>query len=322
VILTDACGLEIYDTVVVSVGPVEFIDLGPDLTLCDGQLWTFNVMTPGATYLWSNGSTLPTLTIDEAGTYWVVVTDGACVDADTVNVTYMPAPDIVFPEDTIICGLGTEFILDATTEGATYEWQDGSEEPFYTITDDGLYFVTVTIGGCSDKDSILVSYSVSPDIELGEDFSLCTGTEALISTGTSGFEYEWSDGSTNETLTVTEAGTYWVDVTVNECTARDTIVITPDPCICIVTAPNAFSPNGDGINDTFKQIDCDFLTQYLLTVYNRWGEIIFQTTDFDGGWDGSYDGAECDMGTYVYTIEFTRLTGEEGMVTGNVVLVR
>ena len=60
VILTDDCGASIYDTVVVNVGAIEFVDLGPDVTICEGQVWTFNAMVPGATYIWSDGSSLPT----------------------------------------------------------------------------------------------------------------------------------------------------------------------------------------------------------------------------------------------------------------------
>ncbi len=322
VILTDDCGATIYDTVIVNVGAIEFVDLGPDVTICEGQLWTFNAMVPGGSYIWNDGSTLPTLTIDESGTYWVTVTDGACVDGDTVVATYVPAPDITLPEDTIICGIGTEYTIDVTTAGATYTWQDGSHEATYTITDDGLYYVTVYIGGCNDKDSVLVSYSNAPSVDIGPDLTICPSTQIVISSGTTGFIYEWQDGSTNATFTATEEGIYWVDVTINGCTARDSLTITPDPCICQVVVPDAFSPNHDGINDEFKQLDCEYLSSYLLTIYNRWGEIVFQTNNHAGAWDGTLNGKECDLGTYVYTISYTRLTGESGNLQGNVVLVR
>ena len=322
VILTDDCGASIYDTVVVNVGAIEFVDLGPDVTICEGQLWTFNAMVPGATYIWSDGSSLPTLTIDESGTYWVTVTNGSCVDGDTVVATYVPAPDITLPEDTIICGIGTAYTIDVTTPGATYTWQDGSHEASYTITDDGLYYVTVYIGGCNDKDSVLVSYSNAPSVDIGPDLTICPSTQIILNAGTTGFIYEWQDGSTNSTYIATEEGIYWVDVTINGCTARDSLTITPDPCICKVVVPDAFSPNHDGVNDEFKQLDCEYLSSYLLTVYNRWGEIVFQTNNHSGAWDGTLNGKDCDLGTYVYTISYTRLTGESGNLQGNVTLVR
>lgn len=322
VMITDNCGEIIYDTVNVIVNTPDFIDLGDDLTLCEGQLWTFNVLTPGATYLWQDGSTLPTLTVDEDGTYSVTVTDGNCIDADTVNVTYVPAPDISLPHDTVICGLENTYIIDVTTLGATYLWQDGSTDPTFTVTDDGLYYVTVSVGGCSDKDSVLVSYSVQPTVDLGPDQSLCAGTTILLDAGSESFDYEWQDGSTGSTYLVTTAGTYFVEVTINGCSAVDEVVIVPDPCICVVTAPNVFSPNQDGVNDYFSQLDCYDLSAYELTVYNRYGEIVFNTNILDGKWDGTYQGEDCELGTYVYTIAFTRITGETGMVQGNVILVR
>ncbi|MEZ5014015.1 MAG: gliding motility-associated C-terminal domain-containing protein [Chitinophagales bacterium] len=322
VAITDLCGFVIYDTVTVEVGYPDFVDLGPDLTLCDGQLWTFNVLTPGATYLWNDGSTGPTLTIDESGTYSVVVTDGACIDGDTISVNYVPAPDITLPEDTLICGIGSEYTIDVTTPGATYTWQDGSHEPTFTITDDGLYYVTVTIGGCQDKDSVLVSYSVAPVLDLGPDIELCVGSSLTINAGTPTATYAWQDGASGNIYTINGPGLYWVEMTINGCTTVDSLLVTPDPCQCIVTAPNVFSPNQDGVNDVFKQVDCDFLSAYHMMVYNRWGELVFETADYNGAWDGRFNGADCDVGTYVYTISYTRLTGESGVVQGNVILVR
>ena len=322
VILTDACGVAIYDTVNVVVNTPDFVNLGPDLTLCEGQLWTFNVLTPGATYLWQDGSTLPTLTVDENGTYSVIVTDGNCVDGDTISVNYVPAPEISLPEDTVICGLENTYTIDVTTPGAAYLWQDGSTEPTFTITDDGLYYVTVTVGGCNDKDSVLVNYSVQPVVDLGPDASLCLGTTILLEAGSETFDYVWQDGSTDNTFLVSTPGTYSVSVIINGCEATDEIVIVPDPCICKVTAPNIFSPNGDGFNDNFSQIDCYDLLSYDLTVYNRYGEVVFMTTKMDGSWNGQFEGKDCEMGTYVYVINYTRPTGETGVTSGNVILVR
>ena len=322
VILTDDCGFSIYDTVEVIVNTPEFVDLGPDKTLCDGQLWTFNVMTPGATYLWNDGSTLPTLTVDEAGTYWVTVTDGACIDGDTVNVIYLPAPDINLPEDTVICGLDNTWLIDVTTEGATYVWQDGSTDPDYLVTDDGLYYVTVTVGGCSDKDSTLVNYAIQPNIDLGPDQLICPGAVIVLTAGEPGFAYSWQDGSDGNTFQVTEAGTYWAMVTINGCSSTDTIEIGADPCICVVTGPSAFSPNQDGVNDYFGQLDCTDLAYYQLRVYNRWGELVYETNNINGVWDGTFNGEACDVGTYVYTMQFTRITGESGITQGNVILLR
>lgn len=322
VIMTDACGFETYDTVEVLIQSPEFVDLGPDLTLCDGQLWTFNVLTPGATYAWSDGSTLPTLTIDEEGIYSVVVTDGACIDSDTVEVNYVPAPDIEFPEDTVICGLENTWTISVETEGATYVWQDGSTDPEFTVTTDGLYYVTVTVGGCSDKDTVLVNYAPEPTVELGPDQELCPGAIIILNAGSEIFDYEWQDGSTGNLYTVSEAGIYTVEVTINGCYAVDEIEIIADLCVCEIIGPSAFSPNGDQVNDYFGQLDCTDLADYTLRIYNRWGEMVFETFDLFGVWDGKLDGEECEVGTYIYTMSYTRADGESGITKGNVILLR
>lgn len=322
VVMTDACGFETYDTVNVLIQTPEFVDLGPDLTLCDGQLWTFNVMTPGATYAWSDGSTLPTLTIDEAGVYSVIVTDGSCVDGDTVEVSYVPAPDISLPEDTVICGLDNTYTISVETAGATYLWQDGSTEPTFTVTSDGLYYVTVTVGGCTDKDTVLVSYAPEPSLDLGPDQALCPGAILVLDAGSDVFDYEWQDGSSGNLYTVTQAGTYSVEVTINGCKASDDINIVADLCVCEIIGPSAFSPNGDQINDYFTQMDCTDLTSYTLRIYNRWGTLVYETSDLFGKWDGTYDGEDCEVGTYVYTMSYTRPDGVSGLTKGNVILLR
>ena len=185
-----------------------------------------------------------------------------------------------------------------------------------------MYYVTVTVGGCNDKDSVLVNYSVQPVVDLGPDASLCLGTTILLEAGSETFDYVWQDGSTDNTFLVSTPGTYSVSVIINGCEATDEIVIVPDPCICKVTAPNIFSPNGDGFNDNFSQIDCYDLLSYDLTVYNRYGEVVFMTTKMDGAWNGQFEGKDCEMGTYVYVINYTRPTGETGVTSGNVILVR
>lgn len=322
VIMTDACGFETYDTVVVSVLTPDFVDLGEDLILCDGQSWTFNVMMPGATYVWNDGSTLPTLTINEAGTYSVVVTDGACVDGDTVQVDYLPAPDIQFPEDTVICGLDNTWLISAETPGATYVWQDGSTESSYLVTEDGLYFVTVTVGGCTDKDSVLVSYASEPIIDLGPDQELCPGAIIILNAGDEIFDYVWQDGATGNQYTVAQSGMYSVVMTVNGCSASDSVLIVDDLCVCEVIGPGAFSPNGDQVNDFFTQLDCTDLSEYTMRIYNRWGELIFETADVFGKWDGTWNGEPAEVGTYIYTMTYTRQDGSTGLTQGNVILLR
>jgi len=320
--LIDECGNIISDEVTITIGSPELVDLGDDLDLCDGETFTFNVTIDDGSYEWSTGSTLPIITIDEAGTYSVTVTSGNCVDADTINVSYSPAPFVDFGPDTIVCGLDEIFTLDASNPGATYEWQDGSTNATYEVTEDGLYIVTVSIGNCTDQDSLAVNYSSFPSVDLGSDILLCPDSSYTIYAGESVFLYTWQDGSTGNTYTVDEPGTYYVDVNSNGCVTRAFIDVIPDPCICEIIVPDAFTPNNDGVNDVFKQVDCSILNSFNMKIFNRWGEMIFETNDNNQGWDGYFNGKECEMGAYVYVIEYDIEERGEGIEKGSFLLIK
>lgn len=322
VTITDECGNTITNIVTVTVGSPELVDLGPDLSLCEGDEELISVFLAGATYEWNNGSTLPAITITESGTYWVELTLGNCTDADTINVNYSPAPFVNFGLDTVVCGLSEVVFLDATNPGATYLWQDGSTSPTYTVTEDGLYFVTVSIGSCIDQDSLAVNYSSYPAVDLGPDIYLCPDSVVLLLAGPPVFVYTWQDGSSGNTYLITESGEYWVDVNSNGCITRAYIDVIDDPCICEMIVPNAFSPNNDGYNDEFRQLECSQLNRFNMKIYNRWGELMFETSDYSAGWDGTFRGEQCEMGAYVFVIEYDIIDGESGIKQGSFLLLR
>jgi gliding motility-associated-like protein len=90
--------------------------------------------------------------------------------------------------------------------------------------------------------------------------------------------------------------------------------------------PNAFTPNGDGLNDVFGVVQkYDYVNQFHMSIFNRWGQMIYETSDINKGWDGTYKGNQCILGAYVYRIvyeEFGQLPMEINVVEGTVMLVR
>ena len=108
----------------------------------------------------------------------------------------------------------------------------------------------------------------------------------------------------------------------NECgKVADTVVVDAENCDCIITVPNAFSPNGDSKNDQFIPVhDCDFVT-YELAIFNRWGEQIFVTTDSNTGWDGIYKGKLLEVNTYIYILTYSLDDGVVRRLPGTVILI-
>ncbi len=215
----------VTDSIIVSQKPLLSVDLGNNITLCNGQNTLLDATSPNATYLWSDGSTNSTLTINSAGTYSVDVTNECGTSSDEIIISYTPSPIVNLGNDTTLCP-NESLMLDANTPNCTYSWQNGSTNPTYNITLSGTYWTDVTNQtGCITRDSIVVDFNTPPTISLGKDTTLCDGENLLVDATFPSSSYLWSDGSTDSTLNISKQGNYSVDVT-NICgTSSDDILI-------------------------------------------------------------------------------------------------
>ncbi len=132
--------------------------------------------------------------------------------------------DVDLGDDATICS-GGSLVLDPGLGGtASLEWQDGSSNPTFTVTETGEYWVTVDQGGCLLQDTIEVTV-FDMGIELGNDTLICYGTSLVLDPGAGTAALEWQNGSSGPTFTVTGPGAYWVEAQENGCTMRDTIIV-------------------------------------------------------------------------------------------------
>lgn len=313
-------GCTTRDSVLVNILTQPTISLGPDQQLCQGQVTVLNAFYPGATVLWNDGSTVPTRTVSQSGTYWVIVDLAGCVDRDTVALIFHPLPIVELGNDTSICEVDA-LVLDVYRPGGSYLWENGSTLPQRTTTGAGTYRVVVVENGCATADSLSLSIIPLPEAYLGPDRLLCAGRTEELDVYRPGCTYLWNDGSTGPTRIVSGPGMYAVTVT-NSCgTASDDVEFDLDFCDCPVYTPNAFTANGDEINDRFvPQFTCPNRS-YLLRIYDRWGRIQWESTDMFKEWDG----AGLPQGVYAWTIEYEPdsdvLRGTR-TASGHVVLVR
>lgn len=222
--VTNNCGVA-YDTININFTPGPVINLGNDTSLCIGDILLLDATTAGATYLWQDNSTNPTFNVATAGTYWVTVSLGAgCTGTDSIDVTYGNTVTVNLGNDTNLCA-GNNFLINGTTPGATYLWQDNSTNPTFNATISGTYWVQVTNNCGVDVDSVDITFTPAPVISLGNDTTLCNGEIINYDVSTPGASYQWQDNSTSPTFNVSSAGTYWVNVTVNGCSDADTATI-------------------------------------------------------------------------------------------------
>jgi len=308
------------DTVLVSLKPLPQFSLGNDTSLCQNQVLLLQANLNNATYLWSNGSQTNQFTVSQPGTYWLDVTQIGCTKRDSININYNPLPTVNLGNDTTLCE-GITKTLDASNPSSVYIWQNGSGGSSFTVNTAGLYYVAVNMNNCIKRDSIVIGYTYKPAFDLGKDTFICQGHQIILTPKLTGsFNYVWQDGSNNSTYTVNQPGSYQLTASNNCGSFTDKIVI--DKGTCLLLMPNAFTPNNDGLNDLFRVKYPGFIKSFKMTVYNRWGEKIFETTNALTGWNGKYKGLDQPMGNYIWIISYTDIDGRSETLKGNVILIR
>ncbi|CAN5466681.1 hypothetical protein BH11BAC2_BH11BAC2_20690 [soil metagenome] len=291
------------DTLQANYFPVPAVALGSDITACEDNPVILDAGNAGATYLWQDGTTTQTYDVLTSGNYVVTVTANGCSGTDAILVTIDPKPVAYLGNDTTICK-GFQIFLDATNPNSTYVWQDGTTNSAYFVSDPGIYTVIVFSGVCTATDTVVIDQQDKPNVFLGEDTVFCAGQPLVLSAYNYGATYLWQDGSTDSVFYPGFTGKYFCTA-VNQCgVSADTVQVTTILCNCNVYLPNAFTPNRDTHNEIFNyQYECtEFFA--VLKVYNRIGQLIFESSDPNIGWDGTYENKPATEGVYLYELKY------------------
>ncbi|MFK8037948.1 MAG: T9SS type A sorting domain-containing protein [Crocinitomicaceae bacterium] len=215
-------------TYTVNVGQLPSFTLGNDTSICFGGNVFKNLNCPNCNYLWSNGSTATVNIFDTEGIYWVDVSNNCGTVRDSIIITVFENSQVDLGTDTTVCN-GVTLTLNAyTTSNANYLWYDNATDSVAQITVPGVYWVKVTDSiGCIDRDTINVNYDPTPSVNLGNDTTLCAGEILVLDASNSNSIYFWQNNAstTNSIFEVSSAGTYWVSVEMNLCSASDTILV-------------------------------------------------------------------------------------------------
>lgn len=238
----------------------------------------------------------------------------------------VPIPeDPIAYRDTLLCGISDALTIDATWahpfQTPSYLWSTGETTPSITVSSNGLYTVEVVLPCSTLFDTVDVRFG-GPHFDLGPDVSTCDDVPVELDSGPLSGRLLWSTGDTTQRITVGEAGTYTLVVTDSlGCASSDVITVSTRNCTCPLYLPNAFTPNGDGVNDAFAVVmDC-VPTRFELELYDRWGRSILNTTDPAFTWQAH----EQPIGVYAYTLRYAWRAedGERsGRRAGSVALVR
>jgi len=295
---------------------------------CSGNSVTL-VADSGSSYLWSTGEISSSIIVTTDGTYTVMVVDsnGCSAVTPAVVVTLDQNPLTMVVSVTASCaGSSSGTATVVTTGGITpysYIWSDLTAQTNQTATNlaGGTYDVTVTdVVGCSGIASGLVTQgaamttsTTATESTLGNS----NGTASVtITGGIPPYTYSWSDGQSDSAVSGLAEGTYIITVDdIQGCQAIDTVEITE----AVIQAADAFTPNGDGVNDTWFIGDLSLYPNVEVTIFGRWGEVIFKAVGYEEPWDGTFNGQPLPLSSYYYIID---LKEGSAPVTGAVTILK
>ncbi|MBL0078287.1 MAG: gliding motility-associated C-terminal domain-containing protein [Bacteroidetes bacterium] len=202
------------------------VNLGNDTSLCSGQTMTLTQNIAGVNYTWSDGTTNNSITVNTSGTYWLEIDNGSCTGRDSIDINISTSGlSLNLGNDTSLCA-GQTLTLTQNIAGVSYTWSDGTTNNSITVNTSGTYWLEIDNGSCTGRDSIDIIISTSGlSVNLGNDTSLCAGQTLTLTQNIAGVSYTWSDGTTNNSITVNTSGTYWLEIDNGSCTGRDSIDI-------------------------------------------------------------------------------------------------
>jgi gliding motility-associated-like protein len=324
-----------------ALAPTPTISASGPTTFCENDSVVLTC-SQAQTYLWNNGATTPSITVYSSGTYSVSVTD-VCnpIDPDTdIQITVNPSPTADFNAPVLFdCLPSTMLFVNNSSSAAAYLWDFGNggnsneTNPAYIYQFPGVYDISLTVfdvNGCSNTKTINdyiqifpaaeVSYSISPRVT-----TLLNSAVEFKNTTPNCLTQTWDLGAVGNftdvkfTHNFESVGVYPVMLTVateNGCveTVTDSVIIEENYVIYI---PNSFTPNGDGLNDSFIAIGGG-IKDFKMEIYNRWGNLIYTTSSLDKPWDGVGHGQD----NYLWKVYLKDSKGTDREMIGSVTLLR
>ncbi len=372
--VSNACG-SLVDTFNLNFAPPVIINLGPDTAICEGDSLIINAGTGYVSRQWFNGQTGQFITVRNPGIYWVDATGFCNTRRDSIVVSHIDTPFYSLGHNQLICAQGGQTVLHGPPGMRSYLWSDGSTADSLVVSNGGTYWLTISNRCFSYTDTLEVLEEAVPIVSLGRDTTLCQGESLEL--GSNSHLLDWEDGSQQTLRLINQPGTYWASFA-NTCGLfSDTLVVdyveplllnpidtvvclndtvfiglpelgdstwwadglTANPrrftspteldfmvqntcgietsaltinmvdCECEVYIPNAFTPDQDGLNDHFEVKQACVLAAFHLFIYNRWGQLVFESSDPDFKWDGTFQGQLLPQGVYQTVVQVEIETG-------------
>lgn len=335
------------DSVTVNVLQLITIKITADTTVCKTDTFRLRVTSDALRYQWtaSTGESVddiksPLVQPSVNTKYYVFANLGKCEANDSGYIKVVNYPTSIAGNDATIC-YGTRVQLSGSTNGSSYSWSPAASlinpnslTPIAGPTKTTAYVLSATDTlGCPKPKTDTVLVTVIPVVAAyaGRDTAVVAGQPLqLLATG--GTNYAWTpvtglnDPSVANPIATLDntidSITYTVRVSVGSCYADDQVKVRVFKTGPDIFVPNAFTPNGDGKNDVSRPILVGITKLNYFSIYNRWGQLIFTTTEENKGWDGRFNGVPQPSGAYVYQALGVDFLGKTVFKKGTVVLIR
>ncbi len=318
------------DTFRVNLTQQALVTINGPGSICEGDSATLTAIG-GTGYTWSNGSTNSSIVVHPTSlTSYTVYgnINGNCTDTSSATIAINALPVIDAGLNDTIC-IGQNATLYALG-GTTYVWNTSTTGYMLTISPNiaTTYTVTGSDGTCFNTDSARVVVNDLPATSISSSTTIASG-QSITLTSSGGTAYYWTPSAglscvtcQNPTASPTITTTYYITVTDQYgCIKIDSVKITVELICSELFIPNVFSPNDDGENDLFF-VKGSCLKNSTLSIYDRWGKKVFETTDITIGWNGEYGGEKLNSAVFIYSLTGTNAQGEKINRQGNISLIR
>ena len=327
------------NTVIINIYPVPVVNVPASSNACEKTNFQLGA-SGGSTYLWNgpNGFTSTAsavvfnpLKITDAGKYSVVaISDKGCTNSGTTTLTVFPSVRATVSPDLTICeGTITNLFANGGTD---YLWKPSKglsdpkvANPQAQPLDSTVYEVMVLNQyGCYDSARVAVNVLKKPRADAGPDKRTKSGVPIQLNVSASGYDVSWfwTPGNVVDPSSLTPMAnpSQTTTYTLHVVSGAGCGSITDDVEVRVYEIPNAFSPNSDGINDTWAFKSPDAFNNATIEVFNRYGQMLFRSNGYAKPWNGMSNGKPVPVGTYYYVIDLK--SGTEPNIAGWLLVVR
>jgi gliding motility-associated-like protein len=305
------------------------------LNLAPNGNWSYNWSSPDDP-TFSSTSPNPIVSPSQTTSYLVTVDNGICPpETFEMVITVSDNPTLTLSADTSLCGVNTiQLFANASEPGGTYLWSNGATgpNPLFNLPFGDTTLTVTYWNACGDTltGTVMVELAPGIDVEItpADTNTYYQGTVLNLETTTTipASSYQWSNSSISDTASITlftiPLETIFVTVT-DELGCSDVDSLSINVLASKFDIPNAFSPNGDGKNDRFNVVILGKNVEVVsISVWNRWGQLVFEEKNSNAGWDGNQKGKPATSDVYVYRVVIKRPDGIHFVESGDLTLLR